>query len=79
MPGFAVFFVPPTSYTKGALGDWNAPLDDQETDTLARTFLRGLASPFNRADEIWAPKYRQASVGAFLSDKPEAEMAIDAF
>ena len=78
VPGFAVFFVPPTSYTKGALGDWNAPLDDPETDALARTFLRGLASPFNRADEIWAPKYRQASVGAFLSDKPDAQMAIDA-
>ena len=78
VPGFAVFFVAPTSYTKGALGEWNAPLDDPETDALARTFLRGLASPFNRADEIWSPKYRQASVGAFLSDQPEAQMAIDA-
>ena len=77
-PGFAVFFVPPTSYTKGALGDWNAPLNDAETDRLARVFLRGLASPFNRADEIWAPKYRQAAVGAFLTDKPQAEMAIKA-
>lgn len=77
-PDFAVFFVPPTSYTKGALGDWNAPLDDEETDNLARLFLRGLASPFNRADEIWAPKYRQAAVGAFLTDKEEATKAIDA-
>lgn len=78
VPDFAVFFVPPTSYTKGALGEWNAPLNDPDTDNLARTFLRGLASPFNRADEIWAPKYRQASVGAFLSDKADAEMAINA-
>lgn len=78
VPGFAVFFVPPTSYTKGALGEWNAPLDDPETDRLARVFLRGLASPFNRADEIWAPKYRQAAVGAFLTDKPQADMAIKA-
>lgn len=77
-PDFAVFFVPPTSYTKGALGEWNAPLDDEETDRLARVFLRGLASPFNRADEIWAPKYRQAAVGAFLTDQEEATMAIDA-
>ena len=77
-PSFAVFFVPPTSYTKGALGDWNAPLGDAETDRLARVFLRGLASPFNRADEIWAPKYRQAAVGAFLTDKEEASLAIDA-
>lgn len=77
-PDFAVFFVPPTSYTKGALGDWNAPLNDEETDRLARVFLRGLASPFNRAEEIWAPKYRQAAVGAFLTDSEEATKAIDA-
>ncbi|MEX0342126.1 MAG: DUF3089 domain-containing protein [Erythrobacter sp.] len=78
LPSFAVFFVPPTSYTKGALGDWNAALGDAATDRLAAVFLRGLASPFNRADELWAPKYRQAAVGAFLTDKPEATMAIDA-
>ncbi len=78
LPAFAVFFVPPTSYTKGALGDWNAALGDADTDRLAAVFLRGLASPFNRADELWAPKYRQAAVGAFLTDKPEATMAIDA-
>ncbi|MBX7495587.1 DUF3089 domain-containing protein [Qipengyuania sp. 6B39] len=77
-PDFVVFFVPPTSYTKGALGDWNAPLDDAATDRLARVFLRGLASPFNRADEIWAPRYRQAAVGAFLTDQEDATKAIDA-
>lgn len=78
LPKFAVFFVPPTSYTKGALGEWNAALNDADTDRLAAVFLRGLASPFNRAEELWAPKYRQAAVGAFLTDKPEATMAIDA-
>lgn len=76
-PPFAVFFVPPTSYIQAG-GDWNASLDDTQTDARARTFLRGLASPFNRADEIWAPRYRQAAVGAFLTDRPEAQMAIDA-
>ncbi|GMM94112.1 DUF3089 domain-containing protein [Qipengyuania sp. MTN3-11] len=76
-PDFAVFFVPPTSYIQAG-GDWNASLDDAETDTRARLFLRGLASPFNHADEIWAPRYRQAAVGAFLTDRPEAQMAIDA-
>ncbi|MGI8943585.1 MAG: DUF3089 domain-containing protein [Qipengyuania sp.] len=76
-PDFAVFFVPPTSYIQAG-GDWNAALGHDETDQRARIFLRGLASPFNRADEIWAPKYRQAAVGAFLTDKPEAQMAIDA-
>ncbi|MBX7456798.1 DUF3089 domain-containing protein [Qipengyuania sp. 1NDH17] len=77
-PGFAVFFVPPTSFLKAGGTEWNAALDDAATNSRARTFLRGLASPFNRADEIWAPKYRQAAAGAFLTDKPEAQRAIDA-
>ncbi|QPC99584.1 DUF3089 domain-containing protein [Qipengyuania soli] len=77
LPSFAVFFVPPTSYIKAG-GDWNATLDDASTNSRARLFLKGLASPFNRADEIWAPKYRQAGAGAFLTDKPEAARAIDA-
>ncbi|WP_369025599.1 DUF3089 domain-containing protein [Qipengyuania sp. RANM35] len=77
LPSFAVFFVPPTSYIKAG-GDWNATLDDASTNSRARLFLKGLASPFNRADEIWAPKYRQAGAGAFLTDKPEAAKAIDA-
>lgn len=77
-PDFAVFFVPPTSFLKAGGTAWNATLDDATTNSRARTFLRGLASPFNRADEIWAPKYRQAAAGAFLTDKPEAQRAIDA-
>ena len=77
-PGFAVFFVPPTSFLKAGGTAWNASLDDEETNSRALIFLRGLASPFNRADEIWAPKYRQAAAGAFLTDKPEATKAIDA-
>ncbi|MDG6078686.1 DUF3089 domain-containing protein [Erythrobacter litoralis] len=76
-PNFAVFFVPPTSYIQAG-GDWNATLTDANTNNRARLFLRGLASPFNRADEIWAPKYRQAAAGAFLTDRPEATRAIDA-
>ncbi len=80
-PAFAVFFVHPTSYIPVNLRDevnWNAALGDEETEGRARLFLQGMASPFNRADEIWAPKYRQAAVGAFLTDKPEATKAIDA-
>ncbi len=80
-PDFAVFFVHPTSYLPlGISSDtqWNASLGDETAESRARLFLRGLASPFNAADEIWAPKYRQAAVGAFLTDKPEAQQAIDA-
>ena len=80
-PPFAVFFVHPTSYIPTNLDrdiQWNAALGDKETEDRADLFLRGLASPFNRAAEIWAPRYRQATVGAFITDKPEAEQAIDA-
>ncbi|ABC62631.1 DUF3089 domain-containing protein [Erythrobacter litoralis] len=75
-PDFAVFFVHPTSFTERAA--WNAPLDDEEANDRARLFIRGLASPFNRASEIWAPRYRQATVGAFLSDSEDAQSALDA-
>lgn len=77
LPKFAVFFVPPTSYIQAG-GDWNATLEDATTNNRARVFLKGLASPFNRADELWAPKYRQAAAGAFLTNRPEAQQAIDA-
>ena len=75
-PAFAVFFVHPTSYLERR--HWNAPLGDAESQTRARLFLRGMASAFGAASEIWAPRYRQATFGAFLTDDPAAERAIDA-
>ena len=76
LPAFAVFFVHPTSYINRAA--WNAPMSDAEADSRARLFIKGMASPFNGAAEIWAPKYRQATFGAFLTDEPAATQAIDA-
>lgn len=75
-PEFAVFFVHPTSYLDRA--NWNAPLDDPQSQNVARIYLRGMATPFNQATQIWAPRYRQATFGAFLRDSPEAQQAIDA-
>ncbi|MFC4291933.1 DUF3089 domain-containing protein [Sphingorhabdus arenilitoris] len=71
----AVFFVHPTSFI--SRDSWNMQLGDLETDTRTRIFLRGLASPFASAGQIWAPKYRQATVGAFLTEKPEGKEALD--
>lgn len=76
VPPFAVFFVHPTSYMERK--SWNGPLDDKESQDLARTFLRGMATPFNAATEIWAPRYRQATLGAFLTESPAAEKAMAA-
>jgi pimeloyl-ACP methyl ester carboxylesterase len=78
-PDFAVFFVHPTSFL--SRDAWNAPLGDTkdaDADRIARIYVRGMASPFNAASEIWAPKYRQATMGAFLTDAPEGQKAIDA-
>jgi len=72
----AVFFVHPTSFLDRS--SWNAPLDDGEAERVAKLYVRGMASPFNAADEIWAPRYRQATMGAFMTDQPEAQQAIDA-
>ena len=77
---YAVFFVHPTSYIRPAIGSdapWNAPLGDEDAEERARLFLRGMASPFAEAEEIWSPKYRQAVFGAFLTDRPEAQKALD--
>ena len=75
-PGYAVFFVHPTSYLDRS--SWNAPLNDTQSQDRARIYLRGMASTFNGGGEIWAPRYRQATFGAFITDAPEARQAIDA-
>lgn len=71
----AVFFIHPTSYL--AKDRWNAPLDDKESAGRAAIMVRGLASPFGTSEEVWAPRYRQAAFGAFLTDAPEARQALD--
>lgn len=70
-----VFFVHPTSYLKK--DHWNAPLDDAQARQIAETMVRGEASVFNKSANIWAPRYRQATFGAFVTDKPEARQALD--
>ncbi|SEI96816.1 Protein of unknown function [Sphingomonas sp. OV641] len=73
--GAAVFFIHPTSYLSD--DHWNAPLENKEANDRAALFLRGQASVFNEAGEIWAPRYRQATFGSFLTDAGDAERALD--
>lgn len=73
---FSVFFIHPTSYLDSA--QWNAPRGDAQAEDLARRYVKLMASPFNQAGEIWAPRYRQATIGAFLTDAPDGQKAIDA-
>jgi len=72
--GAAIFFIHPTSYL--ATDHWNAALNDREANERAALFLRGQASAFNAAGQVWAPRYRQAAFGAFLTTRVDAERAL---
>lgn len=74
-PQAAVFFIHPTSFLDRTR--WNAPLDNTEANNRAALFLRAQASAFNGVGAIWAPRYRQATFGAFLTGKHEAKQALD--
>ncbi len=75
-PAAAVFYVHPTTYLKR--DRWNAPVKLTGNEDFRRlVFLKSQASAFNGVGEIWAPKYRQAAFGAFLSlSKPDAGKAF---
>jgi hypothetical protein len=71
----ALFFIHPTSFLEKSR--WNAPLDHPDSQWRARLFVRSQASAFNDVAEIWAPKYRQATFGAFLTNQADAQKALD--
>ena len=72
----AIFFVHPTSYLDRT--SWNASLKDKVANDRAALFVRGQASVFNAAGDVWAPRYRQATFGAFLTSEAAAHQALDA-
>jgi hypothetical protein len=74
-PRASVFFIHPTSFLDG--NAWNAPLDDGESQWRAGLFVQSQASAFNGVGEVWAPKYRQATFGAFLTEDDNARRALD--
>lgn len=74
-PKAALFFIHPTSFLD--THRWNAPLDNADANSRAALFLRGQASAFNGAAAIWAPRYRQATFGAFLTNRKQAQQALD--
>jgi Protein of unknown function (DUF3089) len=74
----AIFYIHPTSYIQPLPPTWNASLDDVTTNDRAILFVRGQASAFNNAGEVWAPRYRQANFGAFLTKDAQAQKALDA-
>ncbi|UAK26433.1 DUF3089 domain-containing protein [Sphingomonas nostoxanthinifaciens] len=72
----AIFYLPPTTYL--GRDRWNAPIDDASANARLVLFARSQASVFNGAGAIWAPRYRQATLGAFLvPGDPRANQALD--
>jgi hypothetical protein len=71
----AIFFVQPTSYFDRE--QWNAPYADRISELRARILVSSEASAFSGVGRVWAPRYRQATVGAFLTIGADAEKARD--
>ncbi len=75
-PAAAVFYIQPTSFFDRKR--WNGPIADADMNTQGDKFLRLQASLFNGAAQVWAPKYRQATFGTFLTtDTATANRALD--
>lgn len=73
--GAAIFFIHPTSAFDPL--HWNANLGDALATAQAERFLRLQATALAPSGRVWAPRYRQAVMGAFLTQKPDAAKAID--
>jgi len=75
-PQAEVFYIPPTTYMDR--DRWNAPIDDKAANDRLILFARSQASAFATVGEVWAPRYRQATFGAFLAaTDPRSAQAID--
>jgi len=71
----AVFFIHATTYDGGS--HWNAPYDrPQEAEEVAQVVIPNFAAPF-LADgaQLYAPRYRQASLYTFMNNREDAVSA----
>lgn len=69
-----VFFLHPTTFM--GRKQWNGPLDHADSRMRAELAVRSMASVFNDEAGIWAPRYRQAALGTFMVDSPDAKRAL---
>ncbi|MCB0661194.1 MAG: DUF3089 domain-containing protein [Saprospiraceae bacterium] len=72
-----VFFLYPTSYTgKAGENEWNAAIDDPKTaNKTDRTSIKFQSSIFNGAARVYAPRYRQAHLYSFFTEKDKRAAA----
>ncbi|WP_291842364.1 DUF3089 domain-containing protein [Maricaulis sp.] len=70
----AVFFVHPTTYSGGS--NWNAQLDkDTANRGVIGIALPNYAVPFARSGALYVPRYRQASLYAFMNNREDSVQA----
>jgi hypothetical protein len=61
-----VFFIHPTGYLNGA--DWNSPMNpSSRTEENTKWMLANQASAYNGCCNVYAPRYREASIFRFWS------------
>ena len=71
-----VFFVHPTNY----LGDgamWNGAVDSPVAEEMSRFSIANQATAFNGCCRVFAPRYRSASLYAFVDTGPDTRRALD--
>jgi hypothetical protein len=72
-----VFFVHPTGYLSNR--EWNSPLNPvSRTEENTKWMMANQASAFNSCCNVYAPRYREASIYRYLTAAPEvARNAMD--
>ena len=71
-----VFFVHPTTYVNPE--HWNQPLDDATANTMTDDWvMRDQASVFNGCCQVYAPRYRQATLYSFQDQDGNGAQALD--
>lgn len=71
-----VFYVHPTTYSKGDL--WNAAMDNKKQNRLVDKYpVRLQASVFNADCRVYAPRYRQAVVDVFYHPSDDGKQALE--
>lgn len=75
VPDVDVFFIHPTTYL--SRDSWNAPLDHADANLrIEKRVLKTQASTYNLAGNIYAPRYRQATFGAFFDEESNGLQAL---
>lgn len=70
----AIFFLHSTTYTGGA--NWVAELDKESAvDAVEQVILPNYAAPFAQSGALYAPRYRQAALYAFMNNREDSILA----